>query len=298
VIKATDKGEEIMKNLRVVIITGLSGSGKSTALRALEDIGFFCVDNLPVILLPKFLSIIISSSPEIKQVALVMDLRERSFLDKYGRIFDGLKKKGYRIEILFLESSDESLLHRFSETRRAHPLSERGMIMEGILLEREKLSSLKKMADKIIDTTSVNVHQLKDLIQRHLSPSSRNKKMVINVTSFGYRYGLPVEADLVFDVRFLPNPYFVENLKDYDGNNNNVRNYVLKNKESKEFLKKTLDLMNLLIPLYEKEGKVRLNIAMGCTGGRHRSVVMANKISSFFSSMKYLVNLNHRDIDK
>ena len=287
-----------MKNLRVVIITGLSGSGKSTALRALEDIGFFCVDNLPVILLPKFLSIIISSSPEIKQVALVMDLRERSFLDKYGRIFDGLKKKGYRIEILFLESSDESLLHRFSETRRAHPLSERGMIMEGILLEREKLSSLKKMADKIIDTTSVNVHQLKDLIQRHLSPSSRNKKMVINVTSFGYRYGLPVEADLVFDVRFLPNPYFVENLKDYDGNNNNVRNYVLKNKESKEFLKKTLDLMNLLIPLYEKEGKVRLNIAMGCTGGRHRSVVMANKISSFFSSMKYLVNLNHRDIDK
>ena len=287
-----------MKNLRVVIITGLSGSGKSTALRALEDIGFFCVDNLPVILLPKFLSITISSSPEIKQVALVMDLRERSFLDKYGRIFDGLKKKGYRIEILFLESSDESLLHRFSETRRAHPLSERGMIMEGILLEREKLSSLKKMANKVIDTTSVNVHQLKDLIQRHFSPSSRNKKMVINVTSFGYRYGLPVEADLVFDVRFLPNPYFVENLKDYDGNNNDVKNYVLKNKESKEFLKKTLDLMNLLIPLYEKEGKVRLNIAMGCTGGRHRSVVMANKISAFFSSMKYLVNLNHRDIDK
>ena len=227
-----------------------------------------------------------------------MDLRERSFLDKYKRIFTGLKKKGYKIEILFLESSDESLLHRFSETRRIHPLSERGMIMEGILLEREKLSSLKKMADKIIDTTSVNVHQLKDIVQRHFSPSSRHKKMVINVTSFGYRYGLPVEADLVFDVRFLPNPYFVENLKNYDGNNNDVKNYVLQNKESKEFLEKTLDLMNLLIPLYEKEGKVRLNIAMGCTGGRHRSVVMANTISSFFSSMKYMVNLNHRDINK
>jgi UPF0042 nucleotide-binding protein len=287
-----------MRHLRVVIITGLSGSGKSTTLRALEDIGFFCVDNLPVILLPKFLSITISSSPEIKRVALVMDLRERSFLHKYNRIFDGLKKKGYRIEILFLESSDESLLHRFSETRRTHPLSERGMIMEGIQQEREKLSSLKKMADKIIDTTSINVHQLKDVIQNYFSPSSRNKKMVINVTSFGYRYGLPVEADLVFDVRFLPNPYFVENLKNYDGNNDDVRDYVLKNKESKEFLEKTLDLMNLLIPLYEKEGKVRLNIAMGCTGGRHRSVVMANAISSFFSSMKYLVNLNHRDIDK
>jgi len=287
-----------MKNLRVVIISGLSGSGKSTALRALEDIGFFCVDNLPVILLPKFLSITAVSSPEIKQVALVMDLRERSFLDKYKRIFAGLKEKGYKIEILFLESGDESLMHRFNETRRIHPLSERGMIMEGILLEREKLSSLKKMADKIIDTTSINVHQLKDIVQRHFSPSSRNKKMVINVTSFGYRYGLPADADLVFDVRFLPNPYFIEKLKNYDGNNIDVRNYVLQNKESMEFLEKITDLMNLLIPLYEKEGKVRLNIAMGCTGGKHRSVVIANKISSFFSSMKYIVNLNHRDVHK
>ena len=287
-----------MKNLRVVIITGLSGSGKSTALRALEDIGFFCVDNLPVILLPKFLSITTSSSPEIKQVAMVMDLRERSFLDKYQRIFTGLKEKGYKIEILFLESSDDSLLHRFSETRRIHPLSERGMIMEGILMEREKLSSLKKMADKIIDTTSVNVHQLKDVVQRHFSPSSRHKKMVINVTSFGYRYGLPVDADLVFDVRFLPNPYFVENLKNYDGHHADVQDYVMQNKESKKFLEKILDLMNLLIPLYEKEGKVRLNVAMGCTGGKHRSVVMANKLDSYFSSMKYMVNLNHRDINK
>ena len=287
-----------MKNLRVVIITGLSGSGKSTALRALEDIGFFCVDNLPVILLPKFLSITTSSSPEIKHVAMVMDLRERSFLDKYQRIFTGLKEKGYIIEILFLESSDDSLLHRFSETRRIHPLSERGMIMEGILMEREKLSSLKKMANKIIDTTSVNVHQLKDIVQRHFLPSSKHKKMVINITSFGYRYGLSADADLVFDVRFLPNPYFVENLKNYDGHHADVQDYVLQNKESKEFLKKILDLMNLLIPLYEKEGKVRLNIAMGCTGGKHRSVVMANKLDSYFSSKKYMVNLNHRDIKK
>jgi UPF0042 nucleotide-binding protein len=297
-MSVSQKRMMVMKNLRVVIISGLSGSGKSTALRALEDIGFFCVDNLPVILLPKFLSITAVSSPEIKQVALVMDLRERSFLDKYKRIFATLKEKGYKIEILFIESSDESLLHRFNETRRIHPLSERGMIMEGILLEREKLSSLKKMADKIIDTTSINVHQLKDIVQRHFSPSSRNKKMVINVTSFGYRYGLPVDADLVFDVRFLPNPYFIEKLKNYDGNNIDVRNYVLQNKESMEFLEKMLDLMNLLIPLYEKEGKVRLNIAMGCTGGKHRSVVIANKISSFFTSMKYIVNLNHRDIHK
>jgi UPF0042 nucleotide-binding protein len=297
-MRQSKNGDNKIKNLRVVIITGLSGSGKSTALRALEDIGFFCVDNLPVILLPKFLAITTVSSPEIRKVAMVMDLRERSFLDKYQRIFAGLKQKGYKIEILFLESSDESLLHRFSETRRIHPLSERGMIMDGIMMEREKLSSLKKMADKIIDTTSVNVHQLKDIVQRHFSPSSRNKKMAINITSFGYKYGLTVEADLVFDVRFLPNPYFIEDLKNYDGHNVAVQNYVMQNKQSKEFLKKILDLMNLLIPLYEKEGKVRLNIAMGCTGGKHRSVVMANKLASYFSSKKYLVNLSHRDIDK
>lgn len=286
-----------MKHLRVAIITGLSGSGKSTALRALEDIGFFCVDNMPVILLPKFLSITSSSSPGIKRVALVMDLREKSFLEKYQRIFEGLKKKGCKIEILFLESSDESLLHRFSETRRIHPLSEKGMVMEGITLEREKLSSLKKMADKIIDTTSVNVHQLKDIVQKHFSPSLK-KKMVINITSFGYRYGLPVDADLVFDVRFLPNPYFVEHLKNYDGNNPDIKKYVMNNKESKQFLGKTLDLLSFLMPLYEREGKVRLNIAMGCTGGKHRSVVMANKINSIFTSKKYSVNLNHRDINK
>ena len=287
-----------MKNLRVVIITGLSGSGKSTALRALEDIGFFCVDNLPVVLLPKFLDITTLSSPEIDRVAMVMDLRERSFLDKYQRIFTRLKDKGYKIDILFLESSDDSLLHRFSETRRIHPLSEKGPIMEGIRLEREKLLSLKQMADKIIDTTSINVHQLKDIVQRYFLPSSGYNKMVVNVTSFGYRYGLPADADLVFDVRFLPNPYFVENLKNFDGHHAAVKDYVLKNKESKEFLKKILDLMTLLIPLYEKEGKVRLNVALGCTGGKHRSVVMANELSSYFSAMKYMVNLNHRDINK
>ncbi|MEI6610661.1 MAG: RNase adapter RapZ [Deltaproteobacteria bacterium] len=287
-----------MKNLRVVIITGLSGSGKSTALRALEDIGFFCVDNLPVVLLPKFLDITVLSSPDIKQVALVMDLRERSFLDKYKRIFAGLKEKGYRIEILFLECSDDSLLHRFSETRRSHPLSVKGSVIEGIELEREKLDSLKQMADRIIDTTSVNVHQLKDAVQRHYLPSSKHKKMVVNVTSFGYRYGLPTDADLVFDVRFLPNPHYIEDLKIYDGHNKAVEKYVLGNNESKEFLKKILDLMNFLIPLYEKEGKAMLNIAMGCTGGKHRSVVMANQLSAHFFTMKYIVNTSHRDINK
>jgi len=287
-----------MKNLRVVIITGLSGSGKSTALRALEDIGFFCVDNLPVILLPKFLDITVLSSPEIKQVAMVMDLREKSFLDKYRRIFARLKEKGFRIEILFLECSDDALLHRFSETRRIHPLSAKGSVIKGIGLEREKLDSLKQMAGKIIDTTSANVHQLKDIVQRHYLPSSEHKKMVVNVTSFGYRYGLPADADIIFDVRFLPNPYYIEDLKNYDGHNKEIEKFVLENNESKEFLKKILDLMNFLIPLYEKEGKAMLNIALGCTGGKHRSVVMANQLSAHFSTMKYIVNTSQRDINK
>jgi UPF0042 nucleotide-binding protein len=287
-----------MKNLCVVIITGLSGSGKSTALRALEDIGFFCVDNLPVVLLPKFLAITAQSSPKIKRVAMVMDLRERSFLEKYKRIFTQLKEKGYKIEILFFDSTDDSLLHRFSETRRAHPLSEKGSVMDGISLEREKLSSLKQMADKVIDTTSTNVHQLKDIVQRYFLPASGPKKMIVHVISFGYRYGLPADADLVFDVRFLPNPYFIEELKNFDGQNDAVREFVLNNKESNLFLEKIMDLMSFLIPLYDREGKIRLNIALGCTGGKHRSVVMANQLSSQFSEMQYIINVNHRDINK
>ena len=186
---STNRGRGIdLKKLHVVIITGMSGSGKSTALRALEDIGFFCVDNLPVVLLPKFISITLESSPEIKRVAMVMDLRERGFLDKYQRIFERLKEKGYKIEILFLESTDDALLHRFSETRRNHPLSETSSIIDGILLEREKLLPLKKMADRVLDTTSMNVHQLKDTVQRQFISRDGQKKMIISVMSFGYRY--------------------------------------------------------------------------------------------------------------
>jgi UPF0042 nucleotide-binding protein len=287
-----------LKNLRVVIITGLSGSGKSTALRALEDIGFFCVDNLPVVLLPKLLSLTVQSSPEIKKVAMVMDLRQKSFLDKYKNIFKGLKEKGYKIEILFLEATEESLLRRFSETRRNHPLSAKSSIMDGIRKEVEKLSPLRQMADKIIDTTQTNVHQLKDAVQRQYYPVSSRKKMFISVISFGYRYGLPADADMVMDVRFLPNPYYVEDLKNFDGHHGAVEKYVLDNPESREFLKRSLDMMNFLIPLYVKEGKVRLNIAVGCTGGRHRSVVMANQLTSHLQKMKYIVHATHRDISK
>lgn len=287
-----------MQNLRIIIVTGMSGSGKSTALRALEDVGFFCVDNLPVVLLPKFLELQTDAASEITKVALVMDLRERYFLEKYAEIFAKLKEEGHRIEILFLDAGDELLLRRFRETRRAHPLCERGTVMEGIALEREKLSVLRAMADKIIDTSSFNVHQLKDVVQRHFMTSPAEKRLVINLMSFGYRYGLPSEADIVLDVRFLPNPYFIEELKHLDGKDKKIQEYVMGWEESRTFLRLLLNMMDFLIPLYEKEGKSSLNVALGCTGGKHRSVVMANRLAGHFTGEKYLVNENHRDIHR
>jgi UPF0042 nucleotide-binding protein len=287
-----------MKTLRVVIITGMSGSGKSTALRALEDIGFFCVDNLPVVLLPKFLEIQSEPAKGITQVAMVMDLREQGLLEKYPRIFSRLREKGYRIEILFLDASDEAILHRFSETRRSHPLAPRGLLMEGIRLEREKLAPLKQMADRVIDSNSCNVHQLKDIVQRHFLDADSCRRLVIHVTSFGYRYGVPVDADMVLDVRFLPNPYFVDELRGFDGHDERVRDYVLESEDGRTFVAKLFDLMAFLIPLHEKEGKSHFNIALGCTGGHHRSVVMANLLGGYFREKGYFVNIAHRDIAK
>jgi UPF0042 nucleotide-binding protein len=286
------------KQLRVVIITGLSGSGKSTALRALEDIGFFCVDNLPVVLLPKFLEIQSDPGKEITRVAMVMDLREKGLLAKYPRIFTRLREKGYRIEILFFDASDEAIIHRFSETRRSHPLAPRGALTDGIAQEREKLASLKRMADKVIDTTSCNVHQLKDVVQHHFLGAAAGKRLVIHVTSFGYRYGLPADADIVLDVRFLPNPHFVEDLRPLNGHDPRVRDYVLESEGGRKFIGKLVDLMAFLIPLYEKEGKSRINIALGCTGGHHRSVVMTNHLGAYFEGKGYFVNIAHRDIGK
>jgi len=286
-----------MKNIRVVIITGLSGSGKSTALRALEDIGFFCVDNLPVVLLPKFLEINTDASSEITKVALVMDLREKGFLEKCMRIFSSLKEMGFQIEILFLDADDEVLLQRFRETRRTHPLAGRGSIIQGITLEREKFTELRKSANKVVDTSSYNVHLLKQVIQKHYMSSSRRKKMVINIVSFGYKYGVP-DADIIMDVRFLPNPYFIKDLKALDGNDKRVKSYVLRWAESKTFLRKLFSMMEFLIPNYEKEGKAYLNIALGCTGGKHRSVVMLNRLGEHLSKKGYTVNINHRDLNR
>jgi UPF0042 nucleotide-binding protein len=287
-----------MKNLRIVIITGLSGSGKSTALKAMEDIGFFCVDNLPIVLLQKLLEIRAGASSEISKIALVMDLREKSFVENHVKVISKLKKKGYNIDILYLEASDDILLQRFSVTRRAHPLSRAGTILESIKLEREKLVSLRDAANDIIDTSHFNIHQLKDVIQKRYHSPLNGKKITINLISFGYRFGLPHDADIVMDVRFLPNPYFVKDLKDFNGNDKGVETYVLKWDETKQFLNELYRLISFLMPLYEKEGKTYLNIALGCTGGKHRSVVILNQLKKYFVDQKFQVNINHRDIDK
>lgn len=287
-----------MKPIKVVIITGMSGSGKSTALRALEDIGFFCVDNLPVVLLPRFIQIQSEAVDRISRLAVVMDLRERFFLEKYPAIFKRMKEKGYDIRILFLDASDEALIHRFNETRRLHPLGFKGSVVEGIRIEREKLASLKAMADRLIDTTSFNVHQLKDVVQRIFSEENGKRPFFINIVSFGYRFGIPSDADIVFDVRFLPNPFFVEELRNFDGHNKRVRDYVMESEDGRVFIGKLLDMMSYLMPLYEREGKMRITIALGCTGGKHRSVVVANELFSYFTKQNYEVTVNHRDISK
>ena len=307
-----------MKNIRVILISGLSGSGKTTAIKALEDIGFYCVDNLPILLLPKFIELCEQSSGKIPKVAVVEDIRgsvsyptwEESevaqggndFLEDSRRVIQNLRKEGYTIEILFLESSDPILMRRFSETRRQHPLAVRGSIGEGIRLERERLQGIRDMANQVIDTSHFNVHQLKERIQRYAQEGSNSGQMTVTLLSFGYSFGVPFEADLLLDVRFLPNPYFVEELKRLKGEDPKVTKYVLQWEETKEFLLHVLEFFRFLLPLYIREGKSHLTIAVGCTGGRHRSIVIVNRLAEMLRDewMKrgVFLSVRHRDAEK
>ncbi len=286
-----------MKDTKIIIITGLSGSGKTTAINALEDAGFFCIDNLPVIVLPKFLELRAETSSEITKLALVMDLREKEFLQRYNDIFAKLRQEGYLFEILFLEASTEALLRRYSQTRRRHPLSKDKSLLEGIKTEREELKGLREIADHIIDTSNYNVHELKEIVVNHVLKAIPTKRMNIYVLSFGYKYGIPHDADLVVDVRFLPNPYFVQELRNLDGTSPQVKRYMDKGKATHIFVEKYLDLLYYLIPLYEKEGKSSLTIAVGCTAGRHRSVSIAEDIFQELKKTRDLITLTHRDIE-
>lgn len=286
-----------MKNVRLVIISGPSGAGKSTAIKVLEDLNFFCVDNLPVVLLPKFMELS-NQSAEINKVAIVVDVREREFLKEFPIILKEMMDSGYNAELIYLEASDDALLRRFSETRRRHPLSEGDSSLDGIKRERDMLSSVKTAASKIIDTSVYNVHQLKEIIRDYFSGPLQQEKMVVHLVSFSYRYGIPSDADMIMDVRFLTNPYFVEGLKDLDGRDLRVKEFVLSKEATKEFLVRFGNLLNFLIPNYLREGKTYLTIAIGCTGGRHRSVAIVDFLADEISFEKCIIKKRHRDIDR
>jgi len=286
-----------VKDIRLVILSGPSGSGKSTAANVLEDMNFFCVDNLPVALLPKFLELSFNSR-DIAKIATVIDIREREFLKDFPAILKEIKGGSYSVELLYLETTDEAIIKRFSETRRRHPLAPQESVAEGIQRERSLLTEIKDSADLIIDTTNFNVHQLKDAVRGHFSQQSSSKGMTLNLLSFGYRYGIPQDADIVMDVRFIPNPYFVDELRDSDGRDQKVSAFVKEKPETEGFVERFMTLIDYLIPLYWREGKSYLTIAIGCTGGKHRSVSLANWIAERVRSDKCLVRVNHRDVER
>jgi len=281
--------------LPLMIITGYSGSGKSTALDAFEDAGFFCVDNLPVALLPKFLELPLATTPDIAGFAFVMDLREKGFLTTYRHVFDRLSDNGYPWTLIFL-STDEDVLHRrYSETRRHHPLGHGARLLDAIRAERRLLEPLLDAAHHRLDTTRYSVHQLKDAIRR-LVTDDRPCRMQISLMSFGFKFGIPPEADLVVDVRFLPNPHFDPALRPMSGEDPAVSDYVFNHPDTRTFFAKYLDLLDYLIPLYQKEGKAYLTVAVGCTGGRHRSVALACAFHDRLTASGYTIGLTHRDI--
>ncbi|MBO4981279.1 MAG: RNase adapter RapZ [Lachnospiraceae bacterium] len=283
--------------MRFVIVTGMSGGGKRTALKMLEDIGFYCVDNLPVSLIEKFAELIIMPSSEITKVALGLDVRsDRSFTET-THILRQLREKGYKFEILFMDADENALIKRYKETRRVHPLAADGRVEDGVRKERQVLEGIRKSADYVIDTSNLLTRELKEEIDRIFVRNEEYNSLMITVMSFGFKHGIPADADLVFDVRFLPNPFYIEELKPKTGNDKEVQDYVMSFPEAGTFLDKLDDMLQFLVPNYVKEGKYRLVIAIGCTGGKHRSVTLANEL---YGRMKvqghYGIKLYHRDV--
>lgn len=282
--------------LHVVIVTGLSGSGKSTAIRVLEDVGFYCIDNLPVVLMPKFIELCQNSEEQIARVALGIDLRERLFLADYPEVIEEVRRAGHQVEIIYLDAADEVLVRRFSETRRPHPLATDANVVTGIGREREKLAGLRAMADRIIDTSAYTVHQLRDELRGLLGGAAGGEDaMRVSLVSFGYKYGLPSDTDVVLDARFLPNPFFVEELRPLDGTDPAVARYVLDRPEAHEFLERTVALLDFALPLFEREGRRYVTVGLGCTGGRHRSVALVGELERRLAHHGYPVQVSHRD---
>lgn len=285
--------------MRFVIVTGLSGAGKTEAIRSLEDLGYFCVDNLPPTLIPKFAEACNQSDGKIEKIALVMDIRGGKFFDALFESLKYLTDQEFKYEILFLDSSDEVLVKRFKESRRKHPLAPDGRVTRGIILERSKLREVKDRADNIIDTSRLKPRELREKITEIYGEEGQlERELSITILSFGFKYGIPVDSDLVFDVRFLPNPFYIPELKRFSGNDEPVKHYVLSHEETQGFITKLEDMLRFLIPNYLKEGKRQLIVSIGCTGGRHRSVAIANEIYEKLRDEGGKVNIEHRDINE
>ncbi|MGC8604588.1 MAG: RNase adapter RapZ [Desulfomonilaceae bacterium] len=285
-----------MSQRKIVIVTGLSGSGKSTVARTLEDLGYFCVDNLPVDLAPKLIELMDTGGTELQKIALTIDLRQRKFFPRYSEILDSLKLRDTSLEILFLDARDEVLIRRYSETRRQHPLAIDGSIIDGIKKERYELKEIKDRAYRIIDTSDISVHELRDDIKKIYADVSAGE-LQIQINAFSFGKGIPLESDLVLDVRFLPNPFFVDKLRDKDGRDSKVSEWILAKPLTGDFLEKIFDLLNFLLPLYIKEGKQYLTVSVGCTGGRHRSVVIASELANKLLALGYRnVRLKFREL--
>lgn len=290
----TIQGKE--KAINLLIITGMSGAGKTVAVQSLEDLGFFCVDNLPPILIPKFAELIKQSGGGIERVALVIDLRSREFFESLAEAIDIINgMEGISFHILYLDANDQTLVSRYKETRRRHPLSPHGSPLEGIYAERRLLEEMKGRANQIIDTSNMKPAQLREKIINQYT--QQTSALTINVLSFGFKYGTPMDADLMFDVRFLPNPHYIEELRPKTGKEPEVAEFVLNQRETREFLEKLIDMLSFLLPHYHREGKSQLVIAIGCTGGKHRSVAIAEHIAQHFGQ-EYPVRVSHRDMEK
>lgn len=283
--------------MRFVIVTGMSGAGKSTALKNLEDFGYFCVDNLPVELIPKFAEIAYDSETEVNNVAIGVDIRSGS-IHKLSGYLDELLTQGYPFEILFMDARDDVIVKRYKETRRAHPLARSGRVESGIQKERQTIAFLRDMASYIIDTSNLLTRECRAELEKIFVENQEYNNFIVTIVSFGFKYGIPRDADLVFDVRFLPNPYYVPELKSHTGNEKAVQDYVMGTPEANVFLEKLNDMIQFLIPNYIKEGKNQLVIGIGCTGGKHRSVTMANGLYRALGLTEYSIRVEHRDIEK
>jgi UPF0042 nucleotide-binding protein len=284
--------------MKIVIVTGMSGAGKSTALNVLEDEGYYCVDNMPISLIIKFADLAASQEEGYSDIALGIDIRSGNALNELDEVLQKLEARRYNYKILFLDSSDDVLVKRYKETRRTHPLAKDDRVDKGISLEREQMTFLKERADYIIDTSQLLTRELKQELEKIFVKDTGYSNLFVTVLSFGFKYGIPVDADIVFDVRFLPNPYYIDDLKSLTGNDKAIQDYVMGFDETKEFLNKVEDLIKFLLPNYVKEGKNSLVIAIGCTGGKHRSVTLANAIADAIQQTEYGCKVEHRDIEK